>query len=98
MTEKSEREQFIERTKQRLDDLNEEIDRLEKRADEIRGDASEKLQARRKELRERRVDLEKRLKQVRAASEAEWEKLKLEAEHAWKAFQNSFNYFKSHFK
>ena len=31
-------------------------------------------------------------------AEAQFDKLKLEAEHAWKAFQNSVKYFRSHFE
>ena len=98
MNEQSSRDKFIERTKQRLDELNEEIDHLEKRADEVRADSRKKLEEQRKEVQQRRDELEKKLKEVRSASEAQFDKLKLEAEHAWKAFKNSVNYFRSHFK
>jgi uncharacterized coiled-coil DUF342 family protein len=98
MTEKSKREEFIDSIKKKLDELNKEIDRLEERADEARTETRGKLDAQRKEMQQRRRELEKKLKEVRAASEAQLDKLKVEAEHAWKAFRNSVNYFRSHFK
>ena len=98
MSEQSKREQFIERIKQQLDELNDEIDRLEKRAGEVSAESREKLKAQREEMKQRRSELETKLREARAAGEAQFEKLKLEAEHAWKAFQNSVKYFRAHFK
>ena len=94
----STRERFIEGIKQRLDELNTEIEQLEKRADEVRAESRKKLDAQREEIQQRRDELDKKLKEVRAASEAQLDKLKLETEHAWKAFKHSVNYFRSHFK
>jgi uncharacterized coiled-coil DUF342 family protein len=98
MAEQSRRDQFIETIKNRLDELNNEIDRLEGKAKEASGQAEKKYEEQLEEIRGKRNELKKKLTELRAASEAQFEKLKLEAEHAWKAFQNSVNYFKSHFK
>jgi septal ring factor EnvC (AmiA/AmiB activator) len=98
MNDISARERFINGFKQRLDELNTEIEQLETRADEVRAESRKKLDAQRKEMQQRRAELEKKLKELRAASEAQFEKLQLEAEHAWKAFKHSVNYFRSHFK
>lgn len=98
MTEQSRREQFIETLKNKLDELNENIDRLEAKAKVASGKAEEKYEEQLKDVREKRTELKHKLIEVRASSEAQFEKLKLEAEHAWKALQNSFSYFKSHFK
>lgn len=97
MAEQSKRDQFIETIKNRLDELNNEIDRLESKAKEASGQAEKKYEEQLEEIRGKRNELKKKLTELRAASEAQFEKLKLEAEHAWKAFQNSVNYFKSHF-
>jgi uncharacterized protein YukE len=97
MAEQSRRDQFIETIKNRLDELNSEMDRLEKKAKEASGQAEKKYEEQLEEVRSKRNELKKKLTELRAASEAQFEKLKLEAEHAWKAFQNSVNYFKSHF-
>ena len=98
MNEPSRREQFIESVKTRLDELNNEIDRLEDKAREASGQAEEKYREQLEDIRAKRSELEQKLGDLRAASEAQFDKLKLEAEHAWKAFQNSVSYFKSHFK
>ncbi|MFW5815630.1 MAG: hypothetical protein ACOCVP_02120 [Wenzhouxiangella sp.] len=98
MAEQSRREQFIETLKNRLDDLNSEMDKLEKKADEASGKAEERYEEQLADMREKRAEMEDKLKELRAASEAQFDKLKLEAEHAWKAFQNSVKYFRSHFE
>ena len=98
MAEASKRDQFIETVKSKLDELNEEVDRLEQKAKEAGGDAEKKYREQLKDVRNKRDELKRKLNDLRAASEAQFEKLKLEAEHAWKAFQNSVSYFKSHFK
>ncbi|MEE4329841.1 MAG: hypothetical protein V2J10_03170 [Wenzhouxiangella sp.] len=98
MNEPSRREQFIESLKGRLDELNGEIEQLENRAREASDQAGEAYRQRLEDVREKRVELEHKLKGLRAASEAQFERLKLEAEHTWKAFRNSVSYFRSHFK
>ncbi|NDY95917.1 hypothetical protein [Wenzhouxiangella limi] len=98
MAEQSKRDQFIETLKSRLDDLNSEMDKLEKKADEASGKAEERYEEQLADMREKRAEMEDKLKELRAASEAQFDKLKLEAEHAWKAFQNSVEYFRSHFR
>ena len=98
MAEQSKREQFIEMLKGKLDDLNEDMERLEKRAQEASGDLEKKYEEQLAEMRQRRTELKQKISELRASSEAQFDRLKLEAEHAWKAFQNSVNYFRSHFK
>lgn len=97
MSEPSRRDQFIESLKTRLDELNSEISRLEGRAQEASGQAEETYRQQLEDIREKRAELEQKLGDLRAAGEAQFDKLKLEAEHAWKAFQNSVSYFRSHF-
>ncbi|MGY6631250.1 MAG: sll1863 family stress response protein [Wenzhouxiangella sp.] len=98
MTESSRREQFIESLKDRLDDLNSEMDKLEKKAEEASGKAEQRLEEQLSDMRKKRDEMRNKLSELRAASEAQFDRLKLETEHAWKAFQNSVNYFRSHFK
>ncbi len=98
MTEQSKREQFIDSLKGKLDELNEDVERLEKRAQEASGDLEKKYEEQLAEMREKRAEMKHKLDELRAAGEAQFDKLKLEAEHAWKAFQNSVSYFRSHFK
>ena len=98
MAVQSKREQFIETLKSQLDDLNSEMDKLEKKAEEASGKAEERYEKQLAEMREKHEEMRHKLGELRAASEAQFDKLKLEAEHAWKAVQNSVEYFRSHFK
>lgn len=92
------RKAFIEKLKSRLDELDEKIDQFDQRAEEVGSKAREEYHERLAELRGRRKDLANKLDELRAGGEVQWNKLKREAEHTWDALQNSFNYFKSHFK
>lgn len=89
---------FIERLKSRLDEIDEKIGELEEQAQDVSSKASEEYHERLGELRSRRKDLANKLEAVRSASELQWSKLKRDAEYTWDAVQNSFKYFKSHFK
>ena len=98
MAEQSKREQFIEMLKGKLDELNEDMDHLEQRAQKASGDLEKKYEEQLEEMRQKRTEMKQKISELRASSEAQFDRLKLEAEHAWKAFQNSVNYFRSHFK
>lgn len=92
------RNEFIEKMKERLDDLDENIEDLKKRGDKFEGEARKEYENRLHDLREKRREAKRKLDDIRSASEEKWQQFKDEAEHAWKALGNSFNYFKSHFK
>jgi predicted ribosome quality control (RQC) complex YloA/Tae2 family protein len=98
MAEQSKRKQFTESIKSRLDEINKEIDRLEERAREASGEAEEKYREQLKAVREKRSEVKQKLDELQTASEAQWEKIKLDVDYAWKAFNNSVSYFRSHFK
>ncbi|MFB1487511.1 MULTISPECIES: hypothetical protein [unclassified Thiocapsa] len=49
-------------------------------------------------LRATREEGEKRLEEMQATTESNWEQLKVETERAWDAIKDSFNTFKSHYK
>ncbi len=97
MSEYSRRE-FIERLKSQLDDIDAQMAKFEKRADELEGEARKEYEKRLNDLREDRRNAQRRIDEARAAGEERWQEIKDEAEHAWKALGNSINYFKSHFK
>ena len=95
---KENRNEFIEKMKQRLDELDEKIDDLKQEGDKLEGEAKKEYENRLHDLRERRREAKRKMGEVQAASEEKWQQLKDEAEHAWNALGNSFNYFRSHFK
>lgn len=94
----STRDAYIQKMKDHLDEWNAEVDKLEKRMHEVSDDAKAAYEKRLAEARSKQQEFEKKIQGLRDAGDAAWEDVKNEAEHAWKAFHNSVNYFKSHFK
>jgi chromosome segregation ATPase len=91
------RNEFIGRMKDRLDELDKEIEKLKTEAGRFDAQARQEYENRLHDLREKRREAQRRIDDLRSASEEKWQQVKDEAEHAWKALGNSFNYFKSHF-
>jgi len=94
----SNRNEFIGRMKERLDELDREIDKLKDEAGKYESQARKEYENRLHDLREKRREVKRRIDDLRSASDEKWQQVKDEAEHAWTALGNSFNYFKSHFK
>lgn len=94
----NDRSEFIEKLKSRLDELDAKLDELERKGEQFEGQAAREYENRLHDLRKRRREAKRKLDELRAAGDEQWQALKDEAEHAWKALGNSFNYFKSHFK
>ncbi|MDT8439137.1 MAG: hypothetical protein RQ729_09035 [Wenzhouxiangellaceae bacterium] len=92
------RNEFISALKDRLDQLDHEIEDLKSEAAKFEAGARKEYENRLHDLREKRRELDRKLDELRAAGDEKWQQFKDEAEHAWKALGNSFNYFKSHFK
>lgn len=90
--------EFIGKMKDRLVDLDKKIDELKEDASKLEGEAKKEYENRLHDLREKRREANRKIDDLRSASEENWQRLKDETEHAWKALGNSFNYFKSHFK
>ncbi len=98
MTDSQTRNEYIEKMKSRLDDLDEKIGELEQRGEKVEASIKKEFQEKLEELRQHREQLQAKLKQVRHTGEEEWDKVQNQVEHTWKAAKNSFNYFLSHFK
>jgi chromosome segregation ATPase len=92
------RNEFIDKMKDRLDELDKEIEDLKQEADKFDAEAKKEYENRLHDLREKRRDAKRRIDDLQSAGEEQWQKVKDEAEHAWNALGNSFNYFRSHFK
>lgn len=92
------RNEFIAKMKERLDDLDERIEEFKHEGEKLEGEARKEYENRLHDLREKRREAKRKLEEIHAAGEEKLQQLKDEAEHAWKALGNSFNYFKSHFK
>ena len=89
------RDEYIEKTKQRLDELNAEMAKLEADVDHLVGEAKVRRQEMLKKLRAQSATVQRKLAKLREQSEDSWESFKDEVEHVQKAFVHSFNYFRS---
>lgn len=98
MAEQTEKRAFIERMKDRLDDLDARIDGIEERVDQTKGDVQKEYRARLAEMREQRKKIRARMDEMVDAGEKRWSQLRGQVEETWKALENSFKYFKSHFR
>ena len=91
----SKREEYINKTKEKLDELNVELEKLEGQVDQKVGEARVKQKELLDKLRAQSAQVQAKLKVLRKEGEGSWEKMKDEVEHVRKAFVHSFNYFKS---
>ena len=69
----SNREEYIEKTKAKLDQWNAEIDKMQARMEEAQADAKIEYQKQLKGMRKQRDEAEARLKELRESSDAAWE-------------------------
>jgi len=92
------RNEFISNMKDRLDQLDEQIEEMKHKGEKMDAEARKEYENRLHDLRDKRREAKRMINDLHAASEDKWQQLKDETEHAWKALGNSFNYFKSHFK
>ena len=92
------RKEFINKMKERIDDLDKQFDEFKREASKLEGKARKEYENNLHDLREKRREANRKIDELRAANEERWQQLKDETEHAWKALGNSFKYFKSHFK
>ena len=92
------RDGYVSKMKLRLDKWNVEMDALEAKVHKGNEDTKVKYQEQLIALRAKRQEGEKQLEAIKSASDDSWEHLKAEAENIRKAFKDSINQFKSHFK
>jgi uncharacterized protein YukE len=89
------RDEYTEKIKQQLDEWNSEIDRLEAKGEEIKGEAQKKYDAQIKELRQNLRSVRNKIEELQSSGQETWEEFKAQVEHVQNAFIHSLNYFKS---
>ena len=92
------RDEFIEKLKHQIDQLNEHIGELEEKAHHATGEAREVYVQRRDQLSEMAKPATDKLAELKSEGAEQWNKLENEAERVYKAFVHSYNYFKSQLK
>jgi len=94
----SDREQYVEKMKARIDQWNADLAKLEARSREAEADMRVKYDQQIQELREERERAEERLKELQRASEDSWKRLRDGMESAWdemaKAFREASDRFR----
>ena len=92
------RDAYVEKMKAKLDEWNQDIDRLEAQAEGAKAEAKARFQHQLDELKAMREETIERMHAWQSASADAWETMRHGAEAAWqdmaKAFQEAANRFK----
>ena len=89
------RDEYIEKMKLQLDELDAKMDKLEAKATLAKEDVRAKYKEEMTKLREQSKLAKGKLQEVKAAGEDKWEAVVSEMEKVRDAVIHSFNYFKS---
>jgi chromosome segregation ATPase len=91
----SKRDEYAARMKQQIDETNQAIDELERKAAKAADAAEKKYDEQIAKLRQQSNQAMAKLEALKSGAEEGWEKLVGEIENIGKALKQSFNYFKS---
>ncbi|NGP53225.1 CDK5 domain-containing protein [Thioalkalivibrio sp. XN8] len=91
----SKRDEYAARMKQQIDEMNQNIDELERKAKEANDAVEKKYDEQVAKLRVQVNQATAKLDELKSASERTWEKMVDEVENVTKALKQSYNYFKS---
>jgi hypothetical protein len=94
----SHRDQYVQKMKQQIDDLNGQIDKLSLKVKGANAELHAKYDVQMKELRKLSRAANKKMEEIKDSGEDKWEALVAEGDKVQKAFVHSFNYFKSQLK
>jgi chromosome segregation ATPase len=94
----TQRDEFVERMKKQLDDINAQLTEYEKQADEAGEKARADYDAQIDKLREQGKKMQVKLEELRGASEDSWDRMMEETRKIRDAFIHSLNYFRSQLK
>lgn len=92
------RDEYLEKLKAKLDDWNADIDKLEASAREAQGEMQEQIHKQLESLREMRDDAQKQYLDLQNAAADAWDVMAQGTEKAWKAWFNAFEDARSKFK
>ena len=94
----SERDQYVEKAKAKIDEWNAEIGKMMEKVDAAQADAKVRYQKQLDEARRQRDLAEARLKEMREAGESAWSDMKSNFDKAWddmtKAFESAASRFR----
>jgi predicted nucleic acid-binding Zn-ribbon protein len=88
---------YIQKMRNRLNELNGEIENLDVKVRRIEENERIEHQENLAEIRDSRERISQKLDKLHTANDEEWDGLKAQIERDWKTFEHSVNYFRSHF-
>ena len=91
----STRNEYIEKIKNQLDELNAKIGELEAKAQDVKDDARAQYKEQIGKLSKQSKLAVEKLEEIKTAGDDKWESMVTEMEKVRDAFKHSFNYFKS---
>ena len=89
------RDEYIKKMKAQLDEWNADLGKLEAKLADASDATKERLAPYLENVRNARDAATKKLGELKTSGEASWDSLQGDAEHVWKTFKQSVNYFKS---
>ena len=89
------RDEFVEKMKKQLDDVNKQLTEFEKEAEAAGEKARADYDAQIDKLREQGKKMQAKLEELRGAGEDSWDRMMEEARKLRDAFIHSYNYFRS---
>lgn len=94
----SQRDEFIEEMKAKLDEWNAEIDKLAAQARQASDDARVKYHEDIEQLKKRQAETQERLEELRHASEEAWDTVRQGMDDSWELMRKAFRDASSRFK
>ena len=91
----TQRDEYVEKMKEQLDEMNAAIDRWQGKAREAEGEMKEKYEVQLAAMREKSDAARAKLAELRDSGEDRWQSLRAEVERIKDALVHSYNYFKS---
>ncbi len=79
----SKRDEYVDKLKHKLDDWNEDIEKLEAKADHVKDDLKDKYEEEIVVVRKQRDNIKEKTMELVESSEEAWDELKVGVEAAW---------------
>lgn len=92
----SKRDEYVEKLKHKLDEWNEDIDKLEEKSEHLKADAKVAYDKELNMLKQQRENVRSKAQELIHSSEEAWDELKVGVEEAWKKFTDAIE--KAHSK
>jgi chromosome segregation ATPase len=84
------RDQYVEGLKNKLDEWNEQIGKLQEQMESATGEAKARYESQLEDMRAHTDDAQKRMQELVQSSAADWEKMRPQFESAWGDIASGF--------